>query len=183
MQPFLLTITAKRHCLFHSFSSSEAKEYLNKRNILIDPITAKSITKFNPMLMSALPPNIEYSIEIEKSIKSHIILYLRNLLHSLIQLKSMENWLQNQLLGTIKWIDLSENQVPLSDQEEADFLGSWVYTQGLCIIHQKFLKFNFLWVATLLLKELSGLSTDKVIPKNPIINGYIFEERFFKEIE
>ena len=32
LQPFLLTITSMRHCLFHSISTSEAKEYLNKRN-------------------------------------------------------------------------------------------------------------------------------------------------------
>ena len=64
------------------------------------------------MLMSALSPNTEYSIEIEKSIENHIVLYIRNLLHSLVHFKCMEIWLQNQILGTIKWIDLSENQIP-----------------------------------------------------------------------
>ena len=35
----------------------------------------------------------------------------------------------------------------------------------------------------MLLKELSELMTNQVIPSNPIVNGFIFEERFFKEVE
>ena len=183
LQAFLLAITPKRQCFFQSFSSFEAKEYIRKRNILIDSSTTKAITNYNPLLMSALPPNNAYTIEVEKSIQMHIILFLRNLMLSLINLKSMEHWLQNKLMETIQWIDLSENSIPLSEQQVANFHGSWVYTVGLCTLDQNLLQFNFPWVPTLLLNELAQLSTNKEIPRNPVVNGYIFEERLFKEIQ
>jgi len=90
----------------------------------------------------------------------------------------MEEWLQNELDKTVRWIYTSENKTVLSEQDTAKFYHSWVYNQGLCTIEEgtKVIRINFPWVSTLLLKELSKRMIIKAIPDNPIVKGFIFED-------
>ena len=62
---------------------------------------------------------------------------------------------------------------------------SWAYNQRLCILHKEvgLIRFNFPWIATLLLQEILQMMRNKVIPSNPIVNRFIFEEGFFEEME
>ena len=53
----------------------------------------------------------------------------------------------------------------------------------LCVIHDSTIKFNFPGIAKLLLNELSALKENQHIPNNPEVNGYIFEGKFFEELD
>jgi len=58
----------------------------------------------------------------------------------------MEEWLQNELEETVRWIYTSENKIVLSEQEMAKFYHLWVYNQGLCTIEEgaQVIKITFL---------------------------------------
>ena len=180
IQPFLMSLIAKRQCLFKSFTATEALNYINQRGISLSFEVAEKITNLNPLLFSVIPPRNESIIVIKSKVEAHIVLYLRNLMLSMVQLNSMQNWLQSKLKETIGWIHMSTNNIPLTEQEVVDFHGSLVYHQGLCTLKEqpKVIDFNFPSVATLLLKELSKIIVNTKIPSNPIVNGFIFEENF-----
>lgn len=89
-----MSLIAKRQCLFCSFNATEALQYLSKQNVSLDFETASKTTYLNPLLLSAILPGVKFSLEIQKSIDSQIILYVRNLLYSLVHFDVKKSWLQ-----------------------------------------------------------------------------------------
>ena len=86
-------------------------QYIHKRNMSLDLETAENVTHLNPLLLSAIPLKISTGDKIPGLIEAQIVFYLQNLLHSLINFKRMEEWLQNELEETVRWIYTSENKI------------------------------------------------------------------------
>ena len=101
-------------------------------------------------------------------------MFIQHVLASLTYFNCMNSWLHDQLEQTTLWLFKAENKLILTATEADDFYGSWINMQGMCILIDNIINFNFPGVTRILFNELASMRKDDKIPKNPIINGYIF---------
>jgi len=183
LYPFFMHLNGKAKCTFTTFTISETKMYLGKKGLKLDTALVKRLTHLNPLLLSSIPITGDEH-KIRGYINNWVLTYIRDVLKVLIELGTLNSWLNNELKKSVKWLYEVENQISLSQKEKCDFLESWLSIQGICSIAEEdnVLNCNFPGVARLLLDELAKMRQDNRLPSNPIVNGYIFEENFFVEI-
>ena len=106
-------------------------------------------------------------------------MFIQYILTSVTYLNCMNSWLHDQLEQTTLWL---YNKLILSPTEADDFYGPWISMQGMCILINNIIDFNFPGVTRILFNELASMRKDEKISRNPIINGYILERIFFNEL-
>ena len=170
-------------CRFTLFSISEAKLYIEhqKQNCIMDMKVIKELTNLNPYYLSRINPK-ENQYKNQGRIKAEVAAYFSSLVKS-FSLDDLCSLMLPELEESQRWFYKASNGIFLDTCEFNEFVQSWVYSQHICEYKKSHGKHKLVYALpfseNLLVTELSKLQPTLPLPKNPVIDGYVYEEKVF----
>ena len=183
LQKFLASMVRYKQCIFQPFNEEETNSFMLRKQLKYDRTLLYTLTYYNPWLLSILPSQPITTAAVTGVVRVNVLRYVKSLIDSFKNV-SLNHWVGTNLQATDRWLYKASNGVPLTSNDIMSFYESWVYIEYICEIHEKenIVVCNIPYIQEFLLKELSQLQRWKEIPNNPVLNGYIFEEDFLRQI-